>query len=64
MENWTKSSLYHNLKKHFNTNTINDLSIDDRCRLAIIMKKEYRIDIKRIARKLRIDLAVLKELLG
>lgn len=56
--------IYQNLKKHFNTNTINDLSIDDRCRLAIILKKDYRIDIKRIARKLRIDLAVLKELLG
>lgn len=56
--------IYNNLKKHFNTNTIKDLSVDNRCRLAIILKKDYRIDMKRIARKLRIDLAALKELLG
>ena len=55
--------IYNNLKKHFNTNSIKDLSVDDRCRLAIILKKDYRIDTKRIARKLRIDLAALKELL-
>ncbi len=52
------------LRKRFNTNSINDLSIDDRCRLAIILKKDYRIDMKRIARKLRMDLYVLKELFG
>lgn len=52
------------LRKRFNTNSINELSIDDRCRLAIILKKEYRIDMKRIARILRIDLPVLKELFG
>lgn len=52
------------LRKRFNTKSINDLSIDDRCRLAIILRKEYRIDMKRIARKLRIDLPVLKELFG
>ena len=55
--------IYQSLKKNFNAHSLNDLSIDNKCRLAIILKKNYRIDTKRIARKLRIDLAVLKELL-
>lgn len=54
--------IFQSLKKHFNTNSITDISIDNRCKLAVILKKEYRIDTKRLARKLRIDLKVLEKL--
>ena len=50
------------LRKEFNVNSINDLSMDNRCRLAVILKKRYRVDTKRIARRLRIDVAVLNKL--
>lgn len=56
--------IFQNIKKHFNSNSINDLSIDNRCKLAVILKKGYRVDKKRLARKLRIDLKVLEELFG
>lgn len=52
----------HNLRKEFNANSINDLSMDNRCRMAVILKKKYRVDTKRIARRLRIDLGVLNKL--
>ena len=54
--------IFHSLRKEFNVNSINDLSMDNRCRLAVILKKRYRVDTKRIARRLRIDVAVLNNL--
>lgn len=54
--------IFQNLKKQFNVNSVNELSTDNKCRLAVILKRRYRIDTKRIARKLRIDVAVLNKL--
>lgn len=54
--------IFHSLRKEFNVNSINDLSMDNRCRLAVILKKRYRVDTKRIARRLRIDVTVLNKL--
>lgn len=50
------------LRNEFNVNSVNELSIDNRCRLAVILKKRYRVDTKRIARRLRIDVAALNKL--
>jgi REP element-mobilizing transposase RayT len=51
------------IKKTFNAGSIRDLSTDDKCRLAIILKNRYKVSIKRIARKTGIDVETLKELL-
>ena len=51
-----------NLKEMFNASSVSDLSIDNRCRLAVILKRKYRVDTKRIARKLQIGMSVLDEM--
>ena len=50
------------LKKTFKVNTINELGSDDRCRLAMVLRNQYKVSIKRIARKLRMDVSTLKKL--
>jgi len=50
------------LKKMFKVNTVNELGIDDRCRLAMVLKNRYKVSIKRIARKIHMDISVLNEL--
>lgn len=48
-----------NLKEMFNASSVSDLSIDNRCRLAVILKRKYRVDTKCIARKLQMEVSVL-----
>ncbi len=50
------------LRKMFKVNTINELGVDDRCRLAIVLRTKYKVTVKRIARKLHMDLSTLKKL--
>ncbi len=54
--------IYHLITEKFNASSLKDLSIDDKCRLAIILKRKYRVDTKRIARKLQITPDVLTRL--
>lgn len=54
--------IFRNMKEKFNASSISDLSLDDRCRLAVILKKKYRVDIKRIARKIQVEVSVLNKL--
>lgn len=54
--------IYKNVKEKFNASSVSDLSLDDRCRLAVILKKKYRVDTKRIARKIQIEVSVLNKL--
>lgn len=54
--------IYHLITEMFNASSLKDLSVDDRCRLAVILKKKYRIDTKRIARKVQIAPDVLNRL--
>lgn len=51
-----------NLKEKFNVVSVSDLSIDNRCRLAVILKRKYRVDTKRIARKLQLEVSVLDKM--
>lgn len=50
------------LKTIFKVNTLNDLGTDDRCRLAMVLKNRYKVTVKRIARKLHIDVSTLNKL--
>ena len=50
------------LKKMFKASSINELGADDRCRLAIVLRTKYKVTVKRIARKLHMDLSTLKKL--
>ena len=50
------------LKTIFKVNTLNDLGTDDRCRLAMVLKNKYKVTVKRIARKLHIDVSTLNRL--
>jgi REP element-mobilizing transposase RayT len=50
------------LKKMFKVSSVRELGVDDRCRLAMVLKNKYKVNVKRIARKLQIDVAVLKKL--
>lgn len=54
--------IYQSLKEKFNASSVSALSIDDRCRLAVILKKKYRVDTKRIARKIQVEVSVLNKL--
>ena len=50
------------LRKVFNVSSINELGPDDRCRMAMVLKTRYKVTIKRIARKLHMDVSTLKKL--
>jgi REP element-mobilizing transposase RayT len=50
------------LKKTFNVSNIYELGPDDLCRLAMVLKTKYKVTIKRIARKLHIDISILNKL--
>ena len=50
------------LRKVFNVSSINELGSDDRCRMAVVLKTRYKVTIKRIARKLHMDVSTLKKL--
>jgi REP element-mobilizing transposase RayT len=50
------------LKTMFKVNTLNELGADDRCRLAMVLKNKYKVTVKRIARKLHIDVSTLNRL--
>lgn len=52
------------LRKKFNVSSINELGADDRCRLATVLKNKYKVTVKRIARKLHMDVSTLKKLFG
>lgn len=53
-----------NVKKMFSVDSVSELGADDRCRLAVMLRNKYKVATKRIARKLRIDVATLKKLFG
>lgn len=50
------------LRDHFKVDSVKDLGVDDKCRLALILKRKYRVDTKRIARKIHVEVAVLNKL--
>ena len=50
------------LRERFKVSSVKDLGVDDKCRLALILKKKYRIDTKRIARKIQVEVSVLNKL--
>jgi hypothetical protein len=50
------------LKKMFKVSSVNELTPDDRCRLAMVLKTRYKVTIKRIARKLHMDISILRKL--
>ena len=52
------------IKDDYKADSILDLGVDDRCRLAIVLKKKYRLDTKRLSRKVRVEYDILKKLLG
>lgn len=54
--------IYEYLKSNHNVTKVRDICNDDRCRLAIVLKKKYRIDDKRICRKLGLQINVLAKL--
>lgn len=51
-----------NVKKMFNAGHIRELGADDRCRLAVLLRNKYKVNIKCIARKLQINVTTLKKL--
>ena len=57
------SIIYSICRNQFNVKSFRELSLDNRCRLAVRLHKEYYIDPKRICRKLAISPEVLRELL-
>lgn len=50
------------LRNEYKVRFLSDLSVDERCRMAIVLKKKYKLDLKRISRKLHIELNILKKL--
>lgn len=54
--------IYQNVKEMFKVNSVNTLNIDEKCRLAALLKKKYHIDNKRIARKLKLSLDIIESL--
>jgi len=50
------------LRTTFKASSLDELSADDRCRLAMLLRNKYRVNAKRIARKLHIDPGTLKKL--
>ena len=54
--------IYQNVKEMFKVNSVKTLNIEEKCRLAVQLKKRYRLDNKRIARKLKLDLKIIKDL--
>ena len=61
-ENELNEIIYQILREHFKVNSVKELGVDDKCRLALILKRKYRIDTKRIARKIQVEVAVLNKL--
>ena len=61
-ENELNEIIYHILRNRFKVDSIKDLGVDDKCHLALILKRKYRIDTKRIARKIQVEVAVLNKL--
>lgn len=54
--------IFLNIKKMFKADSVRELGTDDRCRLAVVLRNKYKVTIKRIARKLQIDVVTLKKL--
>ena len=54
--------IYQNVKEMFNVNSVNTLNIEEKCRLAVQLKKRYRLDNKRIARKLKLNPEIIETL--
>lgn len=50
------------LRNEYKVRFLSDLSVDERCRMAIVLRKKYKLDLKRISRKLHIELNILKKL--
>ena len=63
-DNELDSIIYTICKNQYNVRTVRELSIDDRCKLAVRLHNEYYIAPKRIGRKLAIEQSVLAELLA
>lgn len=52
------------VKDDYKADSVLDLGVDDRCRLAIALKKKYRLDTKRISRKVHLEYNLLTKLFG
>ena len=56
--------IYSICRNQFNVKSFRELSLDNRCRLAVKLHKDYYIEPKRICRKLAINQQVLNDLLA
>lgn len=54
--------IYQNVKEMFKVNSVNTLTVDEKCHLATLLKKKYHLDNKRIARKLKLSLDLIESL--
>ena len=54
--------IFQNVRQMFKVDSIRELGPDDRCHLAVVLRNKYKVNTKRIARKLQIDLTTLKKL--
>ncbi len=61
-DNELNEIVYQILRDQFKVGSVKDLGVDDKCRLALILKRKYRIDTKRIARKIQVEVSVLNKL--
>lgn len=51
------------LKNRFKAGSVAELSNEDKCKMAVMLRKKYYVDIKRICRKIGLPLTVARELL-
>ena len=54
--------IYQNVKEMFKVNSVNTLNIEEKCSLAVQLKKRYHLENKRIARKLKLSLEIIETL--
>ena len=51
------------VRNQFKVSSVTELGNDDRCRLAVILRKKYYVEPKRIARKVGLPLNIVQELI-
>ena len=56
--------IWSTLKNQFKVKSAAELGIDEKCRLALMLRKKYYIEPKRICRKVGLPLATVNELLA
>ena len=61
--NEIKSQLPDLIKREFGKDSINQLSMDQRVKLCLLMKKNFRAGVKQIARLTHLDLDVVSKVI-